>query len=243
MLLRAITLSLASIPLPKYYPSKVLLLGSRSKPQMALAISSPSRTQNRPSSTQVTIPPLMSTAGDSSAIPPRSLNAHLKLSREIEQDIRNATGGLIPLSLIRFRDDGPFPHLTFTTTFFTESVFNAVASQENEPISLCLSGVRIVRNRWVFLDVAKDAAAAQAFQAYSEVLSKHVHPGWGDLTSYENWEPHITLGVLPAEATPEQISAASVALESWWRVCTMSTVEGRLCLGDVGEFGTVIKRY
>ena len=171
------------------------------------------------------------------------LNAHLKLAPADEKSIRDAAVDLLEASCIQFSDDGPFPHLTFTTSFFTYDVFVAVSSLVQKPILLHVAGVRIVRNRWVFLDIAKDATTANVFDVFSELLSSHLYPKWGYFASYENWEPHITLGVLPTDATAEQIDHVKNKLETWRQFRPMHTVNGKLGLGEVGDFGTVIKQY
>ena len=171
------------------------------------------------------------------------LNAHLKLAPADEKFIRDAAVELLEASCIQFSDDGPFPHLTFTTTYFTYDVFVAVSSLVQKPILLHVAGVRIVRNRWVFLDIAKDVTTANVIDTFSELLSSHLYPKWGDFASYENWEPHITLGVLPTDATGEQIDHVKNKLETWWQYRPMHTVNGKLGLGEVGDFGIVIKLY
>ena len=113
------------------------------------------------------------------------MNAHLKLASADEKFIRDAAVYLLEASCIQFSDDGPFPHFTFTTPYFTYDAFVAVSSLVQKMILLHVAGVRIVRNRWVFLDIAKDATTANVIDAFSEWLTSHLYPKWGDFASYE----------------------------------------------------------
>jgi hypothetical protein len=171
------------------------------------------------------------------------MNVHLAFSPEAEHCLREANK-LFSGSLVRFEDDGPVPHVTLTSTFFTESIFTSMSSLGDvQEFTVNFSGVRIVRNRWIFLDIAKDTAAATALEKCSEILSGYLYPDWGQMMSFHDWEPHVTLGVLPSGASMDQVNEASNLLMSLWKASAMTAgVKGRICFGDVGEFGTVVRQ-